>query len=140
MANGLYSGRNLKKEKKKKLWKSRIYINRTLKLRNKTDPLEGSPQAKAIVLEKRQIEQKQPHSGLIKCVRVQLIKNGKQITVFCPKTGAIGFIKEQDEVIIEGMGGSRNGPVGSLPSVKWRVVQVNNQSLDALLKGKIKKK
>lgn len=140
MAKGLYAGRNIKKQIKSKKWKERKYVRKKLNLKKKSDPLEGSPQAKAIVLEKRQIEQKQPHSGLIKCVRVQLIKNSKQITVFCPGTGAIGFIKEQDEVTIAGQGGSCNGPVGSLASVKWRVIKVNGQSLDALLKGKIKKK
>ena len=140
MAKGLYAGRDIKKHIKAKKWKSRTYVTRTLRLRAKSDPLEGCPQAKAIVLEKRQIEQKQPHSGLVKCVRVQLIKNGKQITVFCPGTGAMGFIKEQDEVTIAGQGGSNNGPVGSLASIKWRVIKINGQSLDALLKGKIKKK
>ncbi|RLG13570.1 MAG: 30S ribosomal protein S12 [Candidatus Nanohalarchaeota archaeon] len=140
MAKGLHAGRDIKKHIKAKKWKSKTYIRRTLRLKVKSNPLEGSPQAKAIVLEKRQIEQKQPHSGLIKCVRVQLIKNGKQITVFCPGTGAIGFIKEQDEVTVAGQGGSDNGPVGSLASVKWRVIKVNGQSLHALVNGKIKKK
>lgn len=132
---GLYAGRNLQKSNKKKKWKSIDYARRTLRLKVKTDPLKGSAQAKGIVLEKRQLEAKQPHSGMLKCVRVQLIKNGKQITAFCPLTGAINHIQEHDEVLIEGIGGSECGPKGSLPSVKWKVIQVNGISLNELIKG-----
>lgn len=77
MANGEYAGRNLLRKRQKHRWLSKKWKRRTLKLKDKFDPLEGAPQAKAIVLEKIVLEQKQPHSGLIKCVKVQLIKNGK---------------------------------------------------------------
>lgn len=137
---GMYSARILKRKRKRFRWKKTDYKSRKLKLKEKRDPLAGSAQAKGIVLEKRQIEAKQPHSGLLKCVRVQLVKNGKQITAFCPGTGAINQIKEHDEVLVEGIGGSKGGPKGSLPSVKWKVIQVNGVSLDALLKGKAKRK
>ena len=46
-----------------------------LRLDIKADPLEGSPQARGIVIEKVGIEAKQPNSAIRKCVRVQLIKN-----------------------------------------------------------------
>ncbi|MFH1127429.1 MAG: 30S ribosomal protein S12 [archaeon] len=136
---GLYAGRNLLRSRKSKKWKSIDYARRTLRLQEKTDPLEGAAQAKAIVLEKRQLEAKQPHSGMLKCVRVQLIKNGKQITAFCPLTGAINHVQEHDEVLLEGIGGSESGPKGSLPSVKWKVIQVNGISLKELIKGKKKR-
>ena len=136
MSGGMYSGRMLLKKRKKMKWKRAIYRNRVLGLKKKKDPLEGAPQAKGIVLEKRQIEQKQPSSGLIKCVRVQLIKNGKQITVFVPKDGGIQKIDEHDEVLIEGIGGSQGGSMGSMWGVKWKVIKVNGIALSELLSGR----
>lgn len=43
---------------------------------------KGSSHAKGIVLEKVGVEAKQPNSAIRKCVRVQLIKNGKKVTAF----------------------------------------------------------
>jgi small subunit ribosomal protein S12 len=136
---GLFSGRELKKRKKKYRWKKTKYKVRTLKLKEKRDPLEGAPQAKGIVIAKRAIEQKQPHSGLIKVVRVQLLKNKKEITAFVPKSGGIGFINEHDEVVVDGVGGSQGGPVGSQHGLRWKVIKVNKTALSELLKGKKKK-
>jgi len=136
MSSGMYSARILKNRRKKMKWKKVEYRNRVLNLKKKKDPLEGAPQARGIVLEKRQIEQKQPSSGFIKCVRIQLIKNGKQITVFAPKTGAIQKIDEHDEVLVEGLGGSQGGSKGSMWGVKWKVVKVNGVALSELLSGK----
>ena len=78
-------------------------------LDKKANPLEGAPQARGIVLEKVGIESKQPNSAVRKCVRVQLIKNGKSITAFLPRDGALNFVDEHDEVILEGIGGSMGG-------------------------------
>ena len=136
---GEFSGRTMKKSRKKKRWKKTKFKVRTLRLKAKTDPLRGAPQAKGIVIAKKGIEQKQPSSGIVKCVRVQLLKNGKEITAFCPKTGAIDQINEHDEVLVEGLGGSQGGPVGSMWGVRWKVVKVNNVALKELLKGKKKK-
>jgi ribosomal protein S12 len=44
--------------------------------------VKGSSHAKGIVLEKVGVEAKQPNSAIRKCVRVQLIKNGKKVTAF----------------------------------------------------------
>lgn len=123
-------------QRKRKRWKKTSYKVRKLKLKIKKDPLEGACQAKGIVLAKRGIEQKQPHSGIIKAVRVQLLKNGKEITAFVPKTGAIDLINEHDEVLVEGLGGSQGGPVGSMWGVSWKVVKVNKKSLRALMREK----
>jgi small subunit ribosomal protein S12 len=136
---GMYSARTLKKRRRKMKWKKTSYRNRVLGLKKKKDPLEGAPQARGIVLEKRQIEQKQPSSGLIKCVRVQLIKNGKQITVFAPRNGAIKHIDEHDEVLLEGIGGSQGGSKGSMWGVKWKVTKVNGVALSELLSGRKQK-
>ena len=108
-------------------------------LKKKFDPLRGSSQARAIVLEKIQVEAKQPNSAMRKCARVQLVKNGKQITAFMPGDGAQKQINEHDEVIIECIGGKMGRAKGDLPCIRWQVINVNDQSLDALLKGKLEK-
>ena len=138
-ARGLYAGNKLKRRRKKGRWHYMPYIRRTLRLKERSDPLEGSSQAKGIVLEKVQLEAKQPNSGMRKCVRVQLIKNGRQVTAFCPRDGATKMIDEHDEVIIECIGGSMGKSKGDIPGVRWQVIKVNDQSLDALLKGIIEK-
>lgn len=136
---GEFSGRETKKRAKRYKWKKTKVKVRLLKLKEKKDPLEGAPQAKGIVLTKKMIEQKQPHSGMIKAVRVQLLKNGKEITAMVPGTGAIDQINEHDEVLVEGIGGSQGGPVGSMWGVSWKVIKVNNVPLSEILKGKAKK-
>ncbi len=136
---GEFSGRETKKRAKRYKWKKTKVKVRLLKLKEKKDPLEGAPQAKGIVLFKKMIEQKQPHSGMIKAVRVQLLKNGKEITAMLPKTGAIDQVNEHDEVLVEGIGGSQGGPVGSMWGVSWKVIKVNNVALSEILKGKAKK-
>jgi small subunit ribosomal protein S12 len=113
-------------------------VNRT-KLKKKVDPLAGSSQAKAIVLEKIQIEAKQPNSAMRKCARVQLVKNGKQVTAFMPGDGAQKLINEHDEVIVECIGGKMGRAKGDIPGVRWQVLKVNDQSLNALIKGKLEK-
>ncbi len=125
----------------KKLQKRRVQFKLTsrTKLRKKVDPLEGSSQAKAIVLEKLQVEAKQPCSGMRKCARVQLVKNGKQITAFMPGDGAQKLINEHDEVLIEQIGGKMGRSKGDLPCIRWQIIKVNDQSLNALLRGKLEK-
>lgn len=139
MSNGEFAGRNLKRKRKKDKWLSKRWKRRTLNLKAKYDPLEGAPQAKALVLEKVVLEQKQPHSGLIKCVKCQLLKNGKVVTVHAPRDKAISFIEEHDEVIIAGLGGSQRGQMGSIPGVRYKIVSVNNADLQMLRKGKKEK-
>ena len=101
--------------------------------------MEGASQAKGIVLEKVQLEAKQPNSAMRKAVRVQLLKNGRQITAFAPGDGAIKLIDEHDEVIIECIGGKMGRSMGDIPGVRWQVIKVNDQSIEALRKGKIEK-
>lgn len=60
------------------------YKKRALGNVYKTSPTGGSSHAKGIVLEKVGVEAKQPNSAIRKCVRVQLIKNGKKVTAFVP--------------------------------------------------------
>lgn len=136
---GEFAARKLKMKRQKFRWKSWTYKRRMLGLRVKADPLEGAPQARGIVLEKVGIEARQPHSAIRKCVRVQLIKNGKQVTAFVPGDGGLLFIEEHDEVIIEGIGGRKGRSYGDLPGVRWKVIKVNGVSLKALLEGKKEK-
>jgi small subunit ribosomal protein S12 len=105
----------------------------------KADPLEGAPMARGIVLEKVGRESKQPNSAIRKCVRVQLIKNGKVVTAFLPGDGALNVVDEHDEVIIEGIGGSRGRSMGDIPGVRWKVVTVNGVSLKDLVIGRKEK-
>ncbi len=139
MAEGEYSGRNIKRNRKKGRWLSKRWKRKALNLKDKYDPLEGAPQASGIVLEKVVLEQKQPHSGLIKCVKVQLIKNGKVVTVFPPRDKAITFIDEHDTVVIAGLGGSQRGQMGSIPGVRYKVVSINSTDLQAMRHGKKEK-
>lgn len=136
---GLYGARKMRKKRQEHRWSDIDYKRRMLKLKEKADPLEGSPQGRGIVLEKRVIEAKQPNSALRKCVRVQLIKNGKQLTAFVPGDGAIDYIDEHDEVLIEGIGGAKSGPKGDIPTVRYQVVKVNGVSLKGLVEGDAEK-
>ncbi|MBD3204188.1 30S ribosomal protein S12 [Candidatus Woesearchaeota archaeon] len=138
-ANGINAGSKLSKRRKKFRWSDITYKRKALNLKKKSDPLEGSSQASGIVLEKTQVEAKQPHSGLRKCVKVQLIKNGKQVTSYLPGDGASKFVDEHDEVIIECIGGAKGRAKGDIPGIRWTVIKVNDQSLEALLAGKIEK-
>lgn len=136
---GLYSGIKLKKKRKKFRWKSQKYARKQLRLKEKHDPLEGASQARGIVLAKFQLEAKQPNSAMRKCVRVQLSKNNKLIPAFVPGDGAIKLIDEHDEVIVEAIGGNKGRSKGDIPGVRYHVIQVNDQSLNALRRGKIEK-
>jgi len=135
---GEFAGRKLKQRRKKFRWKKAAYKYRMFKLW-KNDPLEGAPQARGIVIEKRVVEQRKPSSGLIKTVRVQLIKNNVQVTAHVPREGAIDKIDEHDEVIIEKVGGAQGGAKGTMVGVKFRVVKVNGVALSEILKGKKQK-
>ena len=138
-SKGLGSGRKLRVRRKNARWQDYWYLRRVLRLKEKSDPLKAAAQAKAIVLEKTQREAKQPNSGLRKCVVTQLIKNGRKVTAFVPGYNAIKFINEHDEVVIEAIGGKQGRAKGDIPGIRWQVIKVNDQSLDALLKGRIEK-
>jgi len=136
---GLKSALKSKKNRKKFRWKDRHFKVRTLNLYAKSDPLEGANQAKGIVLQKVQKEAKQPNSAMRKCCRVQLKKNGKQVTAFIPGNLAQKFIDEHDEVMIERIGGKQGRSKGDIPGVRFQVIQVNDQPLARLVSGKIEK-
>jgi small subunit ribosomal protein S12 len=138
-STGLNAAKKLKARRTESKWHNKWFVKRAKNLKQKSDPLEGASQASAIVLEKVQLEAKQPNSAMRKCVRVQLIKNGKQVTAFLPGDGAQKLVDEHDQVVVECIGGKMGRSKGDIPGVRWAVVKVNDQSLDALLKGKIEK-
>jgi small subunit ribosomal protein S12 len=138
--SGLYAARKLVEKRKKFKWRQREYKRRILRKQGVfEDPLEGAPMARGIVLEKVGVESRKPNSAVRKCVRVQLVKNGKVVTAFVPWDGGINYIDEHDEVIIEKIGGTLGGAMGDIPGVKYKVVIVNGVSLKALWLGKKQK-
>ena len=138
-SRGLNAALKLIERRSRSRWLNKSYKSRILKLKQKVDPLGGAHQAKGIILEKKQIEAKQPNSAMRKCVRVQLIKNGQQVTAFAPGDGAIKLMDEHDEVLIECIGGRMGRTKGDLSGIRWQVIKVNDQSLNALLRGKLEK-
>mmetsp|Transcript_34027 Transcript_34027/g.71632 ORF Transcript_34027/g.71632 Transcript_34027/m.71632 type:complete len:98 (+) Transcript_34027:369-662(+) len=84
------------------------------------------------------IEAKQPNSAIRKCVRAQLIKNGKKIAAFVPRDGCLNFIDENDEVLIAGFG-RKGHAVGDIPGVRFKVVKVSGVALLALYREKKEK-
>jgi small subunit ribosomal protein S12 len=135
---GEFAARRIVAIRKHFRWRSAKYKNRMLRIRMMT-PSEGTPQASGIVLEKVGREPRKPSSGVRKCVRVQLIKNGRTCTAFIPYDGALDYIDEHDEVMIEGIGGRKGGAMGDLPGVRYRVIKVNGISIQALWLGKKEK-
>jgi small subunit ribosomal protein S23e len=79
---GLNAARKLVAARKEGRWADLHYKKRLLGTAYKSSPFGGSSHAKGIVLEKVGVEAKQPNSAIRKCVRVQLIKNGKKVTAF----------------------------------------------------------
>ncbi|MEA1984458.1 MAG: 30S ribosomal protein S12 [Euryarchaeota archaeon] len=139
MPNGKYAANTLKRGRQSSRWKDSRYNRRTLGLNVKSDPLGGAPQGRGIVLEKVGVEAKQPNSAIRKCVRIQLIKNGRQATAFCPGDGAINFIDEHDEVTVERIGGRMGGAKGDIPGVRFKVTAVNNVCLREMVIGRKEK-
>ena len=138
-SRGLGAGKKLRQRRARFRSMKKANVSHVLNLKKRSDPLGGSSQARAIVMEKKQVEAKQPNSAMRKCVTVQLTKNGRKVAAVAPGNEAIKKSDEHDEVIIECIGGSRGKSKGDLPGVRWQVIKVNDQSLDALVHGKIEK-
>ena len=139
MPSGEFAARQIKLHRQALRWSNKYYKRKVLGLDIKADPFEGSPQARGIVLEKVGIESKQPNSAIRKCVRVQIVKNGKQVTAFLPGDGALNFVDEHDEVTLEGIGGSMGRAMGDIPGVRWQVSKVNGVSLNEMVYGRKEK-
>jgi small subunit ribosomal protein S12 len=136
---GLKNAFKFMKRRKKAKWQDRGFKVRVLDLYAKSDPLGGANQAKGIVISKFQKEAKQPNSAMRKCCKVQLTKNGKQVSVFIPGNLAQKFIDEHDEVMIERIGGKQGRSKGDIPGIRYKVIKVNDQPLHRLARGQIQK-
>ncbi|KAI4178247.1 MAG: hypothetical protein LQ346_007509 [Caloplaca aetnensis] len=135
---GLNAARKLRTHRREGRWADLHYKKRLLGTAYKSSPFGGSSHAKGIVLEKVGVEAKQPNSAIRKCVRVQLIKNGKKVTAFVPNDGCLNFVDENDEVLLSGFG--RKGKAkGDIPGVRFKVVKVSGVGLSALWKEKKEK-
>ncbi len=139
MPNGEFAARRLLRQRKHQRLLKKWLKRKQFRLKQKYDAMGTVPRAKALVLQKISTEQKQPHSGQIKGVKAQLIKNGKVVGCYVPGDGAINFIDEHDEVTIEGLGGSQRGQMGCIPGWKYKVVEVNGTNLVQIIKGKQEK-
>src|SRR5436853_6944586 len=115
VARGLFAARKLKGERQSRRWSDRYYKRRVLHLKEKSDPLEGSPQAKGIVLEKVAIEAQQPNSAARKCVKGALIRNRRPVTALALRHGASNFIDEHDQVHVDAPGRRMARPSRSVP-------------------------
>ncbi|KAH3816105.1 40S ribosomal protein S23 [Dreissena polymorpha] len=131
---GIRTARKYVTHRREQRWHDKGYKKAHLSSRW-VKPFEGSSHAKGIVLEKVGVEAKQPNSAIRKCVRVQLIKNGKKITAFVPNDGCLNFIEENDEVLVAGFG-RKGHAVGDIPGVRFKIIKVANVSLWALFRGK----
>ena len=135
---GIRSARQLRSHRRKQRWKGLKYAKAHTVATFKAKPLGSASMAKGIVLEKIGIEAKQPNSAIRKCVRVQLIKNGKKIAAFVPRDGCLNYVDENDEVLVAGFG-RRGHAVGDIPGVRFKIAKVAGVSLLALYKEKKEK-
>ncbi|CAG9783298.1 unnamed protein product [Diatraea saccharalis] len=132
---GIRTARKHVNHRREQRWADKDYKKAHMGTRWKANPFGGASHAKGIVLEKVGVEAKQPNSAIRKCVRVQLIKNGKKVTAFVPRDGCLNHIEENDEVLVAGFG-RKGHAVGDIPGVRFKVVKVANVSLLALYKEK----
>ncbi len=137
---GLMAAKKLEKRRTNFKFSRKGSMHKSMGTWKKYDPLEGAPMASGIVIRKKNVEIKQPHSGLRKCAVVQLIKNGKTVTAFMPGVGALKHVDEHDNVIIQRIGGPQKRSAGDMPGVKFKVIKVNNISLQEIVRGRKEKK
>lgn len=137
---GLNAGKKLKQRREKFLYAKKDLKNMKTKRYKKTDPFGGAPLARAIVLQKAEIEVKQPHSGLRKIIKAQVIKNGRTVTAYAGYgPGCIKKIDEHNVVLLERLGGPQRRAYGDMPGVKFRVVKVNGVAIKEIVSGRKEK-
>ena len=135
---GLRAARKLRNHRRVNRWADKQYKKANLGTWLKANPFAGASHAKGIVLEKIGIEAKQPNPAIRKCVRVQLIKNGKKVSAFVPNDGCLKFIEENDEVLVAGFG-RKGHAVGDIPGIRFKVTKVAGVGLLALYRQKKEK-
>jgi len=98
---GQNAARKLKNHRRQQRWHDKLYAKKHSPYALKANPFQGASHAKGIVLERIGIEAKQPNSAIRKCVRVQLVKNGKKIAAFVPGDGCLNYIEENVCMVFE---------------------------------------
>ena len=131
---GMRAGGKLRDHRRIQRWNDKDYNKAHIGSRWKT-PFEAASHASGIVVKRVSVEAKQPNSACRKCVKVQLRKNGKNITAFVPGDGNLEFIDENDRVLIAGAG-RRGHDVGDIPGVRFKAVHVAGIGLRALFMKK----
>jgi small subunit ribosomal protein S12 len=126
--------------RKKSRLNSLVFRNKFYKRKQKSSPLGKANHALGVVVKKFFLGAKQPNSGKRKCVMIQLIKNNKKVSVYLPGNLANSYVEEHDQVLIEGIGGSKTRAFGDLARIKYRVLKVNDIALKQLVKRKVEKK
>mmetsp|Transcript_27679 Transcript_27679/g.48895 ORF Transcript_27679/g.48895 Transcript_27679/m.48895 type:complete len:146 (-) Transcript_27679:277-714(-) len=132
---GIKAARKLRNHRRVSKWAQKSFNKSHSQSRYNKQLYNLASHAKGIVVEKVGIEAKQPNSAIRKCVRVQLIKNGKKVTAFVPNDGCLNYIDENDEVLVSGFGRSGHA-VGDIPGVRFKVVKVAGVGLYSLFKEK----
>jgi len=109
--HGINAARKLRQTRRDTKWADKGWKKVALGTVFRSSPFGGSSHAKGIVLEKVGVESKQPNSAIRKCIRVQLVKNGKKVTAFVPNDGCLNFIDENVSVqkFLEGSFSHSNG-------------------------------
>lgn len=68
-----------------------------------------------------------------------MTKNGKRVTAFVPLDGAINFIDNNEQVVVQSMGrGGRT--VGDIPGCRFMVIKISNIGIYAIFYGKKEKR
>ena len=134
---GINAGRKLRVHRRLQLWADLGYKKQNSGSKWKK-PFQEASHAAGIVVEKVAVEAKQPNSAVRKCVRVQLKKNNKRITAYVPRDGGMGFIDENDEVLVAGFGRSGHAK-GDLPGVRFKIVKCAGKGMMALWLRKAEK-
>jgi small subunit ribosomal protein S23e len=166
---GLNAARKLQNHRREQRWADLSYKKRALGTAFKSSPFGGSSHAKGIVLEKVGVEAKQPNSAIRKCVRVQLIKNGKKVTAFGTSTFSMNAgmdnwnlegqccwafancnvftvpndgclnFVDENDEVLLAGFGRKGKAKGDIPGVRFKVVKVSGVGLSALWKEKKEK-
>ncbi len=131
---GMRAGGKLREHRRLQRWNDKDYNKANIGSRWKK-AFGGASHASGIVVKRVSVEAKQPNSACRKCVKVQLRKNGKNLTAFVPGDGNLEFIDENDRVLIAGLG-RKGHAVGDLPGVRFKVVHVAGIGLRALFTKK----
>ncbi|XP_053080121.1 40S ribosomal protein S23-like [Acinonyx jubatus] len=142
--HGLHTAKKLRSHGWVPKWHGKQYKQAHLGTALQANPFGGTSHAKGIVLEKVEVEAKQPNSAIRKHVRVQPIKNDqkkkkkkKKNHSPVPNNGCLNFIEENDEVPVVGSG-HKGHAVSDIPGFCVMVVKVANVSLFAVYKGRRK--